>query len=78
MRSAQGYFGSVKIYKKCLINLAIADLSFRRDEKVRTQQIKLGELRYCIQKFFRWNLAIADLCMVTLNCIPSFVFMRDG
>jgi hypothetical protein len=68
--------GSVKIYKKCLINLAIVDLSFRRDGNVRTQQVKLGELRYT--KNVLRNLAIADLCMVTLNCIPSFIFMRDG
>ena len=30
-----------------------------------------------VTNYFLVNLALADLGMVTLNCIPSFIFMRD-
>jgi hypothetical protein len=33
---------------------------------------------WSVTNYFLVNLAVADLCMVTLNCIPSFIFMRDG
>jgi hypothetical protein len=31
-----------------------------------------------IPNYFLANLALADLGMAVLNCIPSFLFMRDG
>ena len=30
-----------------------------------------------VTNYYLVNLALADLGMATLNCIPSFVFMRD-
>ena len=30
-----------------------------------------------VTNYFLVNLAVADLGMATLNCIPSFIFMRD-
>merc|ERR1719220_476900 len=32
---------------------------------------------WSLTNYFLVNLAIADLGMATLNCIPSFIFMRD-
>jgi hypothetical protein len=74
-----GYIRRIKIYKKnFLINLAIADHSFifMHGGKVRFQWVILENQD--IQKNVLRNLAIADLCMVTLNCISSFIFMQDG
>ena len=30
-----------------------------------------------VTNYFLVNLAVADLGMATLNCIPGFIFMRD-
>ena len=27
--------------------------------------------------YFLFNLTVADLMMASLNCLPSFIFMRD-
>ena len=32
---------------------------------------------WSVTNYFLVNLTIADLMMSTLNCIPSFIFMRD-
>ena len=32
---------------------------------------------WSLTNYFLVNLALADLGMATLNCIPSFIFMRD-
>ena len=32
---------------------------------------------WSVTNYFLVNLTIADLLMATLNCIPSFIFMRD-
>ena len=32
---------------------------------------------WSVTNYFLFNLTLADLMMATLNCIPSFIFMRD-
>ena len=32
---------------------------------------------WSVTNYFLFNLTLADLMMATLNCLPSFIFMRD-
>ena len=40
-------------------------------------KISAHRTMWSVTNYFLVNLTIADLLMATLNCIPSFIFMRD-
>ena len=41
-------------------------------------KISAHRTMWSVTNYFLVNLTIADLLMATLNCIPSFIFMRDS